>query len=231
MDIFLEFLQIFQNYTSLKDYYQQIALQISKRLDSDFVAVFISNEDENYLIVNDEKSTFVEEITQKDELLKLFKKQKVISPSKTQSKLFLNSDKIKAFVLIPLISKNHLFGFIAIGKKEKYDFTKDEELLTNIGLLQSCSLFLIIKYEKLREHNEFLQETASKVRHDLRNHLQVIAMSNELLRDTNTPEEQNKFMDMINRGLTKANTVISDQIAMKSKFTAKLDEPFGLFLD
>ncbi|NHJ47891.1 MAG: hypothetical protein FK733_08895 [Asgard group archaeon] len=229
-EILFEFTRIFQKWNKLSEIYHSLNTLLREKFDYKFTTIYISDKNGKFSlgIKTEFDEPFQEELDQSNELITIFNNQKPIEIDEISKKIFFKVDFNHTGILVPLVSRKYLYGIIGIGMNKPYDFSNDLEKLTSIGQIISALLCSALKYNKLKLHNEYLQEISSKVRHDLRNHLQIIGLSRDILKDTNLTEEQIGYLEKIGKGLAKASAVINEQIKMKTKFNEEIDEPIGL---
>ncbi|MBK5112471.1 MAG: GAF domain-containing protein [Candidatus Heimdallarchaeota archaeon] len=146
--------------------------------------------------------------------------------------IFYDSSLIKSVLLVPLLSKNHLFGFITIGETTDYKFTENEfTLFEAIGQLVSYNINHFIFQENVQKQNNELKDVTKRMRHDFANDLQSIAMALELLESTDTNEEQKKYVRILEKAKVSAIEKLQELKQLKDKYEKDVDFFIGLPLE
>jgi len=146
--------------------------------------------------------------------------------------IFFDSDLIKSVLLIPLSSKNQIFGFITIGETTDYAFSEKEIiLLETIGHLVSYNVCHFLFQENLQKQNNELKEITKRMRHDFANDLQSLSMALELLATTNLSDDQEKYVKILEKSKNSAIEKLQELKQLKDKYEKNIDFFIGIPLE
>lgn len=146
--------------------------------------------------------------------------------------IFFDSNLIESVLLIPLFSKNQIFGFITIGETTDYTFSENEIiLLETIGHLISYNICYFLFQKNMQKQNNELKEITKRMRHDFANDLQSLSMALELLATTNLSDEQKKYLRILEKSKNSAIEKLQELKQLKNKYEKDVDFFIGIPLE
>jgi len=146
--------------------------------------------------------------------------------------IFFDSDLIKSVLLIPLYSKNKIFGFITIGETTEYAFSENEIILhETIGHLVSFNISHFLFEKNMQKQNNELKEITKRMRHDFANDLQSLSMALELLATTNLSDNQKKYVRILEKAKNSVIEKLQELKQLKEKYEKDIDFLIGIPLE
>ena len=133
------------------------------------------------------------------------------------------SSGLERVIYIPLISRDHVEGVLAVAASRRNRQVNDEPLLATLGLVLGLALDNCRLYEGQRAHAEHFQELnrmksdfLTTVSHELRTPLTSIMMGAEMLLEEEETRDPNstrgKLVRSIVKGASRLTTLVSDLV-------------------